>query len=396
MNIASIRAFAIDVTPEQVTAPRVEPLPGDRTFVHPLKRYPEFDKRQRTPSGGRWKRTACVVTAEDGTWGFGLTPFSGPVTSVINDHLAPLLVGQPVMAIEKSWDIMQRSTSAFGTAGLVSYAISAVDNALWDVKGKILERPVYELLGGPQKEKIFCYASCTDMSYGVETSIEWFLELGFRAVKLFLPYGPEDNIEGLRKNEEMVASTRQQVGDDVEIAVDSWISMNTEYAVRVAEALRPYRIKWLEDSFVPEDLGSYRRLRQRAPYLTIATGEHWYSLQPFASACAEGLVDILQPDPQWVGGLTGVMKICHMAQAHGVTVIAHAGMNYPYGQHLSYAMPSILWGERSEGVSPPGVPLSERVVLPGTPPIENGYVVPSDAPGFGFDFDLAWVEARAL
>jgi L-rhamnonate dehydratase len=395
VKIKTICAFPIDVTPKQQTKPRVAQLSGDTGFVHPMRRYPEFTKAQTTPGRGNWKRTACVVTAEDGTWGFGLTQFSGPVTSLINDHLAPILEGQQIMALEKTWDIMQRSTSSFGTAGLVSYAISAIDNALWDAKGKLLGRPVYELLGGPQKEKIFCYASCTDMSYGLGNSIEWFLELGFKAVKLFVPHGPEEGLDGLRRNEEMVARTREQVGDAVEIAVDSWISLDVEYAVRLAEVLRPYRIKWLEDSFVPEDLSSYTRLRTRAPYLTIATGEHWYGLQPFAFACANGLVDILQPDPQWVGGVTGVMKICHLAQAHGVSVIAHAGMNYPYGQHLSFAMPAIQWGERSEGVSPPGVPLQERVVLPGTPVIEGGYLVPSEAPGFGFDFSLEWLQARA-
>jgi L-rhamnonate dehydratase len=84
-----------------------------------------------------------------------------------------------------------------------------------------------------------------------------------------------------------------------------------------------------------------------------------------------------------------------MAQAHGVSVISHAGMNYPYGQHVSFAMPAIMWGERSEGVSPPGVPLEERVVLPGTPVIKDGYLVPSDAPGFGFEFTKEWLEERA-
>jgi L-rhamnonate dehydratase len=324
-----------------------------------------------------------------------MTLMSGPVVSLINDHLGPLLEGQDCMATEKCWDIMQRSTSSFGTAGLVSYAISAVDNALWDLKGKVLGRPVYELMGGPQKESIFCYASCTDMSYGVENSIAWFLELGFKAVKLFLRHGPEKDLDGLRLNEEMVAKTREQVGDSVEIAVDAWISMNLEYAVRLADVLRPYRIKWLEDAFTPEDMNSYSRFRQRAPHMTIATGEHWYSLPPFASAMANGLVDIFQPDPQWVGGVTAVMKICHMAQAHGTQVISHGGMNYPFGQHVSFAMPAIMWGERSEGVSPPGVPLEERVALPGTPVIKNGYLVPSDAPGFGFTFTREWLEERS-
>jgi L-rhamnonate dehydratase len=396
MRIKEIRAFPIDVTPHQTTKPRVPRKTGDTSFVSPMRRYAEFPKAQTSPGRGGWSRTACVVTAEDGTWGFGMTPHSGPVIPLINDHLGPILEGQSCMAIEKTWDIMQRSTSAFGTAGLASYAISAVDNAIWDLKGKVLGRPVYELLGGPQKAKIFCYASCTDMSFGVENSIAWFLELGFEAVKLFIPHGPQDNLDGLMRNEEMVAGVREQVGDSVEIAVDSWISLDVEYAARLAEVLKPYRIKWLEDPFTPEDLGSYTRLRQRVPYQTIATGEHWYSLQPFAFACANGLVDILQPDPQWVGGVTGVMKICHMAQAHGVSVISHAGMNYPFGQHLSFAMPSIMWGERSEGVSPPGVPLTERVFLPGTPVIEDGYLVPSDAPGFGFEFTKQWLEERTV
>ena len=106
-------------------------------------------------------------------------------------------------------------------------------------------------------------------------------------------------------------------------------------------------------------------------------------------------MDIFQPDLQWVGGLTAGIKICHLAEAHGLTVIPHASTNYPYGQHLAYAMSSVMWGERSEGVAPPGVPLEELVVLPGTPVIKNGYLTPSNAPGFGFEFDLDWIGQRA-
>ena len=109
----------------------------------------------------------------------------GPVQSVVNDHFAPLLEGQDTMAIEKHWDLMRRSSSPYGTHGLTSYAISAVDNALWDLKGKLLGAPVYELLGGPVKDRIFCYASNTILTYGTENYIDWFIELGFKAVKLF-------------------------------------------------------------------------------------------------------------------------------------------------------------------------------------------------------------------
>ena len=392
MKIREIRAVAVDLTPKMKTQPRVPRLdtPG---FVTPMERYPDF---RRGDWGTGWTRVACVVTAEDGTWGLGLTNHSGPVVSLINDHFAPLLVGQNCMATEKLWDLMRRASSQYHTAGLPSYAISAVDNAMWDLKGKILGRPVYELLGGPQKEKIPCYASNTDLSYGTENAIDWFLELGFKAVKLFARYGAESGIEGIRKTEELVARTREQIGDDVELMLDAWMSLNVEYVVRLVDALRPYRLKWLEDYVLPEDMDSYSKIRRRVPDQILATGEHWYTIHPFALAAARGLVDILQPDVQWTGGITALVRICHIAEGHGLTVISHAGMNDPYGQHLSFAMPVIQWGERSQGVSPPGVPLEERVTLPGTPVIKDGYLIPSDAPGFGIEVTLDWLEERAV
>ena len=392
MKIKSIRAVSIDLSPNIKTAPRVPKLQTP-DWVSPMMGYGEFSKADWSAP---WGRTACVVTAENGAWGLGITINSAPVNSIINDHFAPVLAGQNCMATEKIWDMMQRISTHYGNVGLASYAISAVDNALWDLKGKLLGVPVYELLGGPQKDKIFCYASNTDTSYGVANSIDWFLELGFKAVKLFVPHGPQEGIEGLNKNVELVARTRDQIGDDVELMLDAWMSLNTEYVVRLVEALKPYRLKWLEDYLPPYDTDSYIKVRQRVSSQTLATGEHWHTIHPFALAAGQGLVDIMQPDVAWVGGVTAVVRICHIAEAHGATVIGHGGMNYPYGQHLAYAMPAIAWGERSEGVSPPGVPLEETVALPGTPVIKDGYLTPSDAPGFGLEITTDWLEARAL
>lgn len=392
MKIKSIQAIPIDLTPRPSTPPRVPKQPTDG-FVSPMARYPEI---LRSRWAGRWKRTACIVTADDGTWGLGLSIQSGPTVRIINDHFAPVLTGENCLAIEKLWDLMQRISAPYGATGLTSYAISAVDLALWDLKGKLLGVPVYELLGGPQKDKIFCYASNTDLSYGTENSIAWFLELGFTAVKIFLREGPESGIAGIRRAEELVARTREQVGDDVELMVDAWMSLNVEYAVRLSEALRPYRIKWLEDALLPDDLEGFGRLRQRLPGAILATGEHWYGIQPFAKAASQGLVDILQPDVAWAGGITAAVRICHLAEAHGQTVVTHAGMNYPYGQHLALAMPAISWGERSEGVAPPGVPLEEMITVPGTVPIRHGHVRPTDAPGFGFEVTKEWLEQAAV
>ncbi len=116
----------------------------------------------------------------------------------------------------------------------------------------------------------------------------------------------------------------------------------------------------------------------------------------FATAINDRSVDILQPDVLWAGGITAGVKICYMAEAAGVSIIAHAGMNYPYGQHLSFALPAVAWGERSESVSPPGVPLDEMSLLPGTPAIKDGYLIPSDAPGFGLEVDLDWLNQVAV
>ena len=165
---------------------------------------------------------------------------------------------------------MRRASSAHGTSGIQSYAISAVDNAIWDLKGKLLGKPVYELLGGPVKENIFCYASNTMLKYKTSDYMDWFLELGFKAVKVFLRHGPDEGLSGLNKNVDIVAKTREQIGPDIELAVDSWMSLNIEYAVRISEALKPYNIKWLEDYMLPEDMDSYAKLRQRVPGQTLA------------------------------------------------------------------------------------------------------------------------------
>ncbi|MFN8524627.1 MAG: enolase C-terminal domain-like protein [Chloroflexota bacterium] len=392
MKIREIRAAAIDITPTLKTAPRV-PKQDNVHFGSPMARYPDIP---RSTWSNPWHRTACVVTAEDGTFGLGITTHGGPVEQIINGQFAPMLAGQDCMATEKAWDAMRRASAQYGSAGLASYAISAVDNALWDLKGKLLNRPVYELLGGPQKDSIPCYASATDLSYGVENSLGWFLELGFRAVKVFLPWGPLDGVEGIRKSEELVGRARELVGPDVELMVDAWMSLNVEYIVRLMDVLRPFRVKWLEDYLLPEDTESYMKVRQRLPGVTLASGEHWYTIHPFALAASQGLVDILQPDISWVGGMTASIRICHIAEAHGLTVIGHAGMNYPYGQHLAMAMPAIPMGERSEGVAPPGVPLEELISLPGTVAIKNGRVRPTDAPGFGIEVTREWLESRSV
>ena len=293
------------------------------------------------------------------------------------------------MATEKCYDLMVRASAAYGSQGATSYAISAVDLALWDLKGKLLGRPVYELLGGPQKDHIICYATGFD--------IDWYLELGFKAVKLPMPFGPEDGIDGLNKAVEMVEETRSAIGNDVELMLDCWMALDVEYAVLLGESLMPYRLKWdrgLPDAPRP---GRVRRRPAGACPGRASRPESTGTLaEPFLYSAEHRLVDIFQPDVKWCGGLSAAVRICHIAEAAGLTVAPHGAMNDPYGQHLVFAMPAARWGERSSGVSPPGVPLSDMVELPGTAVIEDGCLTPSDAPGFGIEADRAWLDRVAI
>ena len=381
MNISDIRVMRLNAPRhEPKTLPR-RPSWGETAEVaNPMSRYPKV-KRHRSMWLPKWEGAWCKVTAQDGTWGIGSVPFARPLAPVI-EHLASQLVGEDCLATGKLADMMFRMTKGYGTPGLASYAISAVDLALWDLKGKLLEKPAYNLLGGGQKERIFCYCTGND--------VDWYLELGFKAFKLACPYGPADGLEGIRKNEEFVAQAREMIGDECELMLDCWMAFDVEYTVRLAETLRPYRLKWMEECLIPEDLDGHVALRQRLPWQTLATGEHWYTHFPFQWAIHHKVVDILQPDINWCGGVTTCHKICDAADAAGINVILHGGGNSVFGQHFSYAMPAVPWLECFVS-TPPGVPLEEAWRLPGQAVPQDGWLVPRDAPGFGLEIPESWL-----
>lgn len=385
MKIRSIHAFAIKsdlAGGKAVTPARRAPWGNDAEVAGPMSRYPRY-KRLRAVWRPQWPSVGCIVTADDGSWGFGISRYGAPVISIINDHLAPLLVDENAMAIEKLWDMMLRLMSPYGMQGLGAYAMSAIDLALWDLKGKVLEAPVYELIGGPARDAQTCYATGNDT--------DWQLELGFKAVKLACPHGTAEGLEAIDRNEELVAKTRALIGPKVELMLDCWMAFDVEFAVRLAERLRPYRLKWIEDCLMPEEIDGWAQLRARLPWQTIATGEHWYSIPMFQHAASRHYADIFQPDIAWCGGLTALIKICHLAEAAGIAVMPHAAINTPYGQHACIAMPNIPWGEFFLG-SAPGVPLEEVTLFPGQPVPRDGKLVPSNAPGFGLNVTKDWLE----
>lgn len=144
---------------------RRPPWTKDAEVAGPMSGHPRFEKLRSTwrYDGG----VGCLVTAEDGTFGFGVSRYDQPVIHLINDHFGPLLEGENCMATEKLWDFMMRMSTPYGTSGIPSYAISAVDLALWDLKGKLLTTPVFELAGGPVKDDLFVYATGNDTDWNM-------------------------------------------------------------------------------------------------------------------------------------------------------------------------------------------------------------------------------------
>ena len=388
MNIRSIRAFAIRsdlVGGPPTTAARRPAWTEHAEVANPMSRYARF-KRLRSTWRPRWPSVACLITAEDGTWGLGMTRYGTPVIAIINEHLAPLLIGEPCTGIDRLWDMLQGLTSPYA-GGLSCYAISAIDLALWDLKGKLLGQPVYDLLGGPVRRQIPVYATGNDT--------DWIVEQGFGATKVAVPFGPADGAAGLDRNESFIAEVRSMIGPERDLMADCWMAFDVDYAVAFAERMRPYRLRWIEDCLVPDDFEGLIELRARLPGHGLAGGEHWYMQAPFARALASQSLNVFQPDIGWACGLTGCLRIAKIARQASLPVMLHAGMNTAYGQHFSFAMPEAEMGEYFVG-SAPGVPFEEVRLTPGTPVPRDGLLVPCAEPGFGLGLTLEEAHALAL
>lgn len=360
----------------------------DNEVANPVSKFARFKRHRSLYQARRWPVFGVKVTADDGTWGLG-TSQGRPAAAVVEDALAHVLEGESCLAIDRLWDLMFRVTKPFGTAGIASMAISAVDLALWDLAGKIQRRPVYELLGGPARERIFCYATGND--------VDWYQELGFQAFKLACPHGPADGLDGLKRNEEHVAKARELIGDDDELMLDCYMAFDVDYTVQLAERLRPYRLKWIEEYLIPEDEDGHAEVRRRLPWMTLASGEHFYTPIPYQRMLPH--LDIVQPDIHWVGGLTTCVRVARLAEAAGKQVCLHGGGRDPYGQHFTWAMPNTPWGEYYIG-SDPGVPLEEEGEVSiysgrtaGTRVPVNGWLdTPPEGDGFGLAIEEGWLK----
>lgn len=343
----------------------------------PPNKYDAFIPRHPADTPGFANHSLWVkITAEDGTWGLGRTSFGRPVAALIEDHLGPLVVGHDCFATEMLNDLMWQSSRRHGTAGLSAVAQSGIDLALWDLKGKLLEQPVYRLIGGPSRDRILCYCTSDDL--------DWSLELGFEAFKITNPVHYRQGRKGLQIIEEKVAGAREAIGDEYDLMFNPCMAFDVEFTVRVAERLRQYDLRWIEEPIIPEDLEGHIAIKRAVPWMSFATGEDHHTRVPFRQLIENRCVDVVQPDLQWCGGLTEALKIYVLAEAAGIKTVPHGTLNTPFGQHFAYAMPDCDIAEFHLR-TPVGVPLDEMISIPGAAVPEGGYLIPSDAPGFGLE-----------
>lgn len=337
-----------------------------------------------------------LVRTDEGLTGIGEASLAGRSRGVIGilDHFADLLVGQDPGRIEHWWGELTRGTF-WSNGQVIMSAVAGIDIALWDLKGKMLGVPVYDLLGGPTREKVRVYRHLAGDSTEalVEDGLRW-RDQGFSALR-FGPLAAFDE-QGLsrwdpqRSIVETIAVTealRLALGDGVDLLLDAHTMFSPAEAAYLGHALEPYRLYFYEDPIRPLNPTSLRLVREKVN-LPLATGEqlaHKWEFQPLIDG---ELVDYLRVDMVHAGGITEAKKILAMGEAHGQRSALHHASSPVNGVaclHVDMAVPNFGIQEWMELE-----PLYE--LFPNAPRAQAGYVVAPTGPGLGLELDEA--EAR--
>ncbi|MEX1232702.1 MAG: enolase C-terminal domain-like protein [Planctomycetaceae bacterium] len=384
MKIQHVRVTHLDTSIWGFLAEREKTLP----LVTPLDIY----KQYRETRGSWFWDSGCAVVeivADDGTAGTGWCEDGcQAIKPIIDNHLSRLLLGENPSEVEGIWDRLFRASIPYGRKGAALEAISAIDIALWDLMGHAAGKPVYELLGGSIRKTLPVYASALHPvePLNVCREAEDYVEQGYTAMKTRFPCGPGDGSRGMAENEAHIARIRETIGDDVDLMADAYMGWDFYYAVRMCQRLEKYRLAWLEEPFLPDDLISYAKLRKETP-IPLSGGEHEFTRYGFQQIIDREAMDILQPDLRRCGGFTEARKIAALAAASGLTVIPHAYCITHL--HFAAATPNIpmveyfplpCWAEPA--------PSTWKPLFVDEPVPANAKVTLSDKPGLGMRLNV--------
>ena len=360
-----------------------------------IARIDTFLIRYADPNDFNFDRQTVLLRAEtrDGVTGWGEAIAMWPeacraVQLLIAEGLKPLVVGEDAAATEALWERMRRHTWWYGEGGLASMAISAIDMALWDIRGKLEGRPLHQMLGGLKRNRLPACASSHVNKATVEecvAEVAGFFEQGFRSCKLgFAKKGKSEIGKDLDKDIEFIRALRAALGEEAEILVDAGngVQWDIVAAIKAANEMAALGVGWLEEPLYPTFDAAYRELKA-ATKMPIASGEREFTVAGYRRLMEGGSVDIIGVDPARAEGVTGFAKIDALANRFQKTMNAHAwstGITSAASLHLSLASENTRLFE----FKPFAVVVQQDLV---TEPIwhRDGWAYPVDSPGLGVD-----------
>lgn len=299
--------------------------------ISDVKVYPLRSRLEQPFAFSQWwvtHRSATIVevVTDEGVSGWGEALCHGVqapeiAAATVESALKPILLGADASAIEPLWFRMYHRTRDYGTKGAIIGAISAVDIALWDIAGKVLGQPVHRLLGGAFRTRVQAYATGFYRISGqgeaprLAREAEGHLRDGFRAMKVKVGFGIQDDIK-------VVRAVREVVGDDITLMIDSNHAYGVREAIQLGQSLEDLQLRWYEEPVVPEDIAGYVQVKN-AVRIPIAGGEAEYSVMGFRELLGRRALDIAQPDICHAGGFTACKHIAALAYAYGVQINPH-------------------------------------------------------------------------
>ncbi len=308
-----------------------------------------------------------------------------PSSHAVAVSLRDVLIGEDPLDVERLWQKMYRGLIYFGRRGIAVHAISGLDIALWDIKGKALGKPVCELLGTPHRDRVRAYASMLmpDTPEEVTEAITALREQSFTAVKLgWGPLGKDS-----RRDVALAAAAKEAGGDGVEIMIDSGLGYvaDAKRAIEVAREYEQLGIYWMEEPFEPDEYEAYAELADTVD-LRITAGEQDATWWGFRELIDRAHVDLVQPDVTRCGGITETLRIAELAHSRGVATVPHAwksGIIKAASLHCNAVMPDGIWQEYCVA----DTPIARTLTVQRLPIEPDGYVAVPTAPGLGVDLD---------
>ena len=317
-----------------------------------------------------------ILETEAGVQGLGYTYTIGQggaaLYSIIDQALKPILLGENARSTERLWEKMWWHLHYIGRGGLVSFAISAADIALWDLIGHEEKVPLWQLLGG-YSSTVKPYAGGIDLHLNTDQLLaqtQENLNKGFRAIKMKV------GRNYLHEDVERVRAVRDLIGSEIPLMVDANMRWQVETAIRAARELQAFNVYWLEEPIIPDDIKGHARVAVEGG-LPVAAGENLHTIYEFKNLIEDGLVAFPEPDVSNIGGITSWMRVAKLAYAYNLPVTTHGV--HELHLHLLAAIPNASYLEVH------GFGLERFIKNP--PEIKDGKMTTPNRPGHGVEFD---------